>query len=241
MKSNIIFDNIFSVKKYSYATLNIGIWQSEKETILQYCNQNDPIIDIGCGAGRVAIALGELSFKNIWAIDHNEAMIKEAIKISPRKYNIQYRIEDVVNISGDIPIGYFKCAIFSHNGFTSIIGQEKRKKALDNILKLLQPNGIFIFTTLEIPTSKNSPFFEFWRKRSKIMSVTDDKFGDIIVMDDGYPILNHFTTFDEIYKLVYSDWFCIDSFIRDDTFHESMNCRLHTNNCRFFILQKRCD
>ncbi|MCU9937505.1 class I SAM-dependent methyltransferase [Mycoplasmopsis felis] len=76
MNNKNAFRTEFALYKYGNATLNIGLWESEKQLVNKYFkNKDGHLLDIGCGAGRTSFALEKLSYKNIKAIDISPEMI----------------------------------------------------------------------------------------------------------------------------------------------------------------------
>lgn len=217
-----------------------GLWNSEKETILEYCSYSDNILDIGCGAGRVCIGMHDLGYKNITAIDIDENMISQAKLKTPSGYRINYLCGDITDIRLNT---LFNVAIFSYNGIMSIIGSENRKKAFDNIYAHLEDGGKFIFTTHLGISDSMSQYLPFWQERRYQYKLNnkeiDDEFFTLQVEDKGVPILQFFAYDTDILKDLNSSGFdLIHTFRRDDCFIEKDIITNNTNNCRFWICKK---
>ena len=64
------FDSENVVNHYSQAAINIGLWASEEIILTHLFKLKDSLLELGCGAGRVAIGLYELGYFNVLATDY---------------------------------------------------------------------------------------------------------------------------------------------------------------------------
>ncbi|MCD7835740.1 MAG: class I SAM-dependent methyltransferase [Lachnospiraceae bacterium] len=231
------------VSEYLRITYNGGIWRSELDSIRTYCSFDDNILDVGCGTGRIAYGLYQNGYKNIYGIDISESMIHQAIVNTSEDNAIKYISADIVR---ECPFDdvKFRLAIFGYNGLMCIRGINNRINALDHIHKLLRKDGIFVFTAQFQCFSPESKHFELWNERRSVyhdrgISELEDSFGDLFVEDKGNKVFHHFTSDFEITKMLGNKWLLLDSFWRDERFAESCSTLQYSNNCKFFVLQKK--
>lgn len=241
--AKVDYEDEYMVSKYLHITNNGGIWCSELDTIKAYCSTDDYILDVGCGTGRISYGLFQNGFKNIYGIDISKKMINQAIVNTHSDNSVQYICADIVKecpFEG-IP---FHLAIFGYNGLMCIQGINNRIDALNHIYELLHKDAIFIFTVQFQCFSPDSSHFEFWNARRSIyhkkgISEFEDSFGDLLVEDKGKMVFHHFTNELEITKMLGNKWILLDSFWRDERFVESCLTLQYSNNCKFYVLQKK--
>lgn len=236
------YNNSEMAEQYMRLAIECGIWESEYKTIAQYADISKPVLDVGCGAGRITIGLHDIGFCSIYGIDCSENMLMHARKITPAKYCINYVCSDITS-EMICPEGFFGVVVFGYNGLMCIQGSNNRRKAVRNIEKMLCSKGIFIFTVQERAVTQEHRRMEFWQNREKSFisqgkSVEDDEFGDLYVEDKGQLVYHHFTSGEEINHLLGTEMSVVDTFMRDSRFKESEEILRRTNNCRFYVCRK---
>lgn len=167
------------VLDYARAAVNVGLWNSEKILFEKFIPRNAEILELGCGAGRVAFGLAKLGFGKITATDFSPPMIETAREINLReRADIVFSVADATGTP--FPDGSFDAAIFAFNGFQMIPRRERRERALREIRRLLRPDGIFIFTGHDRSVPARRGHWEEerarWRERSRDPELDD--FGD---------------------------------------------------------------
>lgn len=103
--------------------------------------QGDPILDVGCGTGRVAFALARRGYRVV-GIDTSEAMLARARdKLARQPFDgdlVELREADVTQLALS---GRFRLAIFAYNGFMHLLDQKDQLAALHAIRRHLTDDG----------------------------------------------------------------------------------------------------
>ena len=83
------FNDLRAVLHYTKAAHNLGLWASERlmlERILPPPPAADfPILEAGCGAGRVSVALHSLGYRNITAFDFASELVEQAQSLAAER------------------------------------------------------------------------------------------------------------------------------------------------------------
>ena len=229
------------VKRYTELAQNFGLWKSEEFIFKKFLKNSDCIIDVGCGAGRTTEGLYKLGFTNIIGTDISKALIKQAKQRAKEKgYRISYFVDDI--IASKFKNASCDAVVFSYNGLMTIPGRENRIKAVQEISRILKPNGIFIFTTHD--REHDDKWQEFWKEEKRRWETgTQDKklfeYGDRIINHFGQEIFIHIPCVKGVYsllkrahlKVIYTKmrWdICATPKIEKETFGE----------CRFYVAKK---
>lgn len=241
---NYMVDSFNKVSNaYVNATSEVGLWNSEKDLILKYTNSKDDIIlDMGCGAGRCALGIEKLGFKNIEAIDFSPEMIKSAKNITEDTV-VTFEIGDCTNIAK--PDDYYDFAIFSFNGLMQIPKNENRLKALKELKRVLKNNAVLIFTSHDRDNG-NEKYKQLWidEKIEWDNNLNDPRlhdYGDVITFDDVDDVeyFIHIPSYEEVLSLINESGLkLVDSFIRDKQYKEKKEVYNFSDNCRFWIVKK---
>lgn len=228
---------------YRDATLNIGLWKSERYVVEKYFQKNQNILDIGCGAGRTTINLFKMGYRNIIGLDLTPSMLQEAILLSDKEgLDIRFIEGDATALN--FPDNHFHNVLFSFNGFMQIPGRKSRLKALQEIKRTLKNDGLFIFTSHE--RDREPEYQEFWREQKKIWQEgNQDKrlydFGDIIFHTpeiDREGFIN-IPSREEIIDLISeSGLTLVEDFYRSDLFEEDRETKVFSTECRFWVVKK---
>ena len=157
------FNSDAAVAYYLEASQELGLWASEERFLAVFFSRMIPLLELGCGAGRIAIGLYELGYKNVLATDYAKKMVQAGRHLARKlEYRIAFRLADAQSLEFEDNI--FDGAIFGFNGWTQIPGAENRQRALHEIYRVLRPGAYFVFTTHD---RDRSPHQSFWRQESE--------------------------------------------------------------------------
>ena len=126
------------VEEYS----QVGLFPSEEMIVDRFLRLRSRVLDVGCGAGRMAIGLSKKGFK-LSGIDLVPGMIERAKCLAEMHYaQIDFQVMDAGDIKFDEET--FENVISTFNVFDQIPGREKREKVLRGIFKICKAGGYFI-------------------------------------------------------------------------------------------------
>ncbi len=128
-----------------------GLSSAEQATLdrVAAAAQGKPVLDIGVGGGRTVEALLGIS-RDYLGIDNSQAMIDACRKRFP---GVRFELADARALSG-LADGSIYLAMFSCNGI-GMVSHADRLRILDEVYRVLQPGGIFVFSN----HNRNSPEF----------------------------------------------------------------------------------
>jgi SAM-dependent methyltransferase len=97
----------------------------------------DPLLDVGCGTGRVAFELAQAGHQVV-GIDTSTPMLERARRKHSGPASIRWQEADVTALALDEQFGL---AVFAYNGFMHLLEQPRQVAALERIAAHLKPGG----------------------------------------------------------------------------------------------------
>lgn len=143
-----ISDNFSQTRQYSWPVFN---------NFIKYVKENDNILDIGCGNGRLAGFLDKHLLINYLGVDSNHKFIKIANESFSDKENIKFKVIDNNHININEKINFqvvFCIAMFNH-----IPDQEMRLALLKTIYNVLEKNSYLIMTNWNLFNIKKEKIY----------------------------------------------------------------------------------
>lgn len=144
MSNHTIWESKKLVRTYS----NIGNHlQKPEQTIfnlLQKELNQKSMLDIGIGTGRTTAYFAN-KVKNYTGVDYSERMIATCKQQFANEKSLNFQVADARQLK-DFEAASFDLVLFSYNGL-DYINNEDRLAALQEINRVLKPNGQFIFST----------------------------------------------------------------------------------------------
>ena len=119
--------------------------------------RDQPILDLGVGAGRTVGLLRPLSSHYV-AIDYTPVLVEATRRRHP---GVDVRVGDARDLS-DFDDASFSLAVFSYMGIDSV-DHAGRRKILSEVHRVLRPGGVFWFSTLNM--TGGAPRKRPWRPR----------------------------------------------------------------------------
>ena len=137
--------SMYSDPDYLKHFVSADLWPSEKTLIKKFFKAGGSVLDIGCGAGRVAIALSSEGY-DATGIDILPPML-EAGKEQVARFGAKTKLlfMDAVDMGG-LSSGSFDNAIMAYNAYELIHGKDNRRRVISETSRILKPGGHFILT-----------------------------------------------------------------------------------------------
>jgi SAM-dependent methyltransferase len=228
------------VDHYRRATANIGLWRSEELVFTRLFQKDDRLIDLGTGAGRIAIGLAELGYRHVLGVELSREMIKEARRIARLlELSVAFRQGDATRLKFED--GLFDGAIFGFNGLMQIPGRQARRQAMREIRRIVRPGAAFVFTAHD----RDSPKFrKFWQQEQARWNKGKQKpelleFGDRWEETPLGTLYIHVPTAAEVREdLAATGWTCEWERPRSAIAAECLHTREFSDECRFWVARK---
>ena len=234
------FDAKGVVDYYAAAAAELGLWISEEKIFTRVFQSEDSILELGCGAGRIAIGLHELGYHQVLATDYSRPMVNRARQLATRlEYRIPMRVCDATQM--EFEEGAFDGVIFGFNGLMQIPKAVNREQALMEIFRVLKPGGWLVFTSHDRERSEHQEFWHQeqvrWAKGEQKSELND--FGDRTEMTHHGAHFMHVPTVAEMEVVLKRVGFRIEATVmRSELANEPKEVEAFSDDCRFWVVQK---
>ncbi len=239
-KVKAYFDSEAVVEHYAAAAAELGLWASEEKIFTRLFVREDSLLELGCGAGRIAIGLYELGYTHVLASDYAKAMVLRARRLAELlEYPIPFRVCDATALEFEDNV--FDGAIFGFNGLMQIPQVAQRERALREIFRVIRPGAWFVFTSHDRERSAHQDFWaaETMRWEYGTEKAELDDFGDRVEVTDQGAHYMHVPTVAEMQALLAKVGFHLEaSIMRSELATESAQVEAFSDDCRFWVVQK---
>ncbi len=146
------FNDLVAVLHYTKAAHELGLWASERKLIERFFpDPRAPLLEAGCGAGRVTLGLWQLGYRRLTAFDFAAELVDQAISLAAerRAEAITFFVADATRLAATAPALHppYAGALFLFNGLMQIPGRERRRAALRELHAVTAPDAPLLFTT----------------------------------------------------------------------------------------------
>lgn len=223
------------VGHYRMALGRIGLWESEEILIDRFFSPEQRLLDLGCGAGRIAFGLWDRGFRKVKGIDISKKLIEVARQHAEEtKREVEFSVGDATKL--DCADGSFDGVIFGFGGLMQIPGRGRRRQALSEVARVLVPGGFFIFTTHD---REMEEYRDFWEEEAKRPLAEGLEFGDLHEEGPHGMVFVHVPDQQEVEEdLAAAGWKEYETFLRSDIADESEIVEELSDPCRFWIARK---
>lgn len=233
------FADPLAVTHYVRAANHVGLWRSERLVFSQVLNLEEKLLDLGCGAGRIALGMWQLGFRDIVGVDTCPPMIVEAEALAAnRGAGIRFEVGDATNLG--FPDQTFGGAVFGFNGLMQIPGRSARRRALAEIRRVMRPGGRLVFTTHDRDLVAEAS--EWAKEKERWLSSTQDPrlvdFGDRLMERSEGVVFMHVPDRAEILEdLTATGWVHQFDQLRSRLANEPSVVREFSDECRFWVTE----
>lgn len=243
------FNEIPSILYYTRAAHFLGLWKSERLLIERFLPEpSTRIVEAGCGAGRVAIALWRMGYRRLAAFDFASELLDQARSLAREQgaEAIAFACADATRVEpSELGVGAgdgFGGALFMFNGLMQIPGRENRRQALSRIRALCAPGAPFLFTTHDRDRSHDDGNFwpaerERWARG--IQNPRLREFGDRHFNDESGTVFIHIPDRAEILEdLAATGWAHVADTMRSELVLETAAVAEFSDDCRFWVARR---
>ena len=230
-----------AVHHYARAVGGVGLWRSEERLFRQLFPRDARLLDLGCGAGRIALGLWRLGYGNVTGVDFCAPMIEAARELAGSvRCPFGFEVGDATGLRFET--GAFGGAIFGFNGLMQIPGRGNRRAALRELHRVCSAGAPLLFTSHDRDSSPTER--ALWRLETLrwVRGEQDPRlveFGDRYFEDESGRTFMHLPDRAEVREdLAATGWRHAFDAMRNEIVHEARAVREFSDECRFWLAHR---
>lgn len=229
------FSDPVAVAHYDRAARTVGLWVSERVVLSAVFSPGDRLLDVGCGAGRVALGLWQLGFEEVVGVDFCEPLVEQArLNADALGAAVAFEAGDARSLRFED--GSFDGVVFAFNGLMQIPGRENRRAALRELARVTRRGGHLVFTTHDFERTRSRD-----RRPDESWPDADEAEGlDRVIERAEGRIFMHIPTRREVLDdLENTGWVYLEDHPRHRLANESQSVREFADECLFWLARRR--
>jgi len=137
-----LFHTDRAVDLYADRMTDAALFPQERTAVERYFTEpGGSVLDVGCGAGRVASLLADRGFEAT-GVDVSEPLVADA---RARRPDLDFQVADVRSLPFESAT--FDHAVFSFYGLDYVLPKAQRLAALRELHRVLKPAGVLVFSS----------------------------------------------------------------------------------------------
>lgn len=214
---------------YARAAVAVGLWTSERLLCREHLDPREPLLELGCGGGRIALGLWREGWAHVTPTDLSPAMVELADAVLAEA-GCPFRATRADARRLPYANATFSGAIFGFNGLMCIPGANARRQALAEIRRVVRPGGRLLLTAHDRERGENR---DRWARER---APADGEIGDRWHGSESGPVFLHAGTEHETRaELEAAGWKVAFTAMRSEVADEPPTVREFSDDTRWFV------